>query len=141
MGGGSERSYKLSIVRRPDPDILAAVRVTGCLGRLMRPQSYEAATDSAAGVLQIADYNIQRLDPAIEDRRGLEIVIISSLWSFLSGATTGRAGSTSSAVPGSVSPATPDGKLSPAATPDAEMRALELDAGPVRSKPQNSVTD
>ena len=92
-------------------------------------------------MLQLLDFNLQRLDPAIEDRRGLEIVIVASLWSFLSGATTGRAGSTSSAVPGSASPATPDGKPSPAATSDAELRALELDAGPVRSQPQVSVAD
>ena len=75
-------------------------------------------------MLQILDFNIQRLDPAIDDRRGLEIVIVGSLWAFLDAGASGAS-----------KPSTPSGgKVSPAAVPEAKMAALDLDPGPVRAR-------
>ena len=76
-------------------------------------------------MLQILDFNIQRLDPAIDDRRGLEIVIVGSLWAFLDAGASAQ----------SSKPSTPSGgKVSPAAVPEAKMAALDLDPGPVRAR-------
>lgn len=66
----SERGYSLYVSRKPDPDWPVAV--------------YKPNSKRYTRTLQFLDYNLARLEPKLEDRRGLEFIIVLSLIGFIS---------------------------------------------------------
>ncbi|BGP01087.1 hypothetical protein NBRC10513v2_004899 [Rhodotorula toruloides] len=100
---GGDRGYTLSVSRRPDPNYPVVV---------FRPEK-------KGGNIEILDYNLARVEPAIADRKGLEIAALLALSHFIdhlfslppstaaSPALTPPIASTSSAPPPSTKPAPP----------------------------------
>ncbi|GAA6009613.1 hypothetical protein JCM11491_001034 [Sporobolomyces phaffii] len=64
---GNERGYTLCVSRRPDPNYPVAA---------FHPRK-------KGGSIEIFDFNFARVEPAIEDKKGLEITLLLSLCFFL----------------------------------------------------------
>ncbi|GAA5969331.1 hypothetical protein JCM3765_001889 [Sporobolomyces pararoseus] len=64
---GNERGFTLSVSRRPDPNYPVVT---------YHPRK-------KGGSIEILDYNFARVEPAIEDKKGLEITFLLSLCFFL----------------------------------------------------------
>ncbi|GAA5824020.1 hypothetical protein JCM5353_007061 [Sporobolomyces roseus] len=64
---GSERGYTLSVSRKPDPNYPVVSFRPGKKG----------------GSIEILDYNFARVEPAIQDKKGLEITFLLSLCFFI----------------------------------------------------------
>ncbi|PWN44727.1 hypothetical protein IE81DRAFT_321049 [Ceraceosorus guamensis] len=68
---GSPSSYMCQVVRKPDPPVAVC--------------RYRPASKSRAGQIELYDYNLTRLE--VQDRKGLEILLLSLLLSLLDAET------------------------------------------------------
>ncbi|KAM0786469.1 hypothetical protein ACM66B_001931 [Microbotryomycetes sp. NB124-2] len=66
---GSQRCYSLSVSMKPDPDFPIC--------------QFEPAQKRKPPTIQFLDYNLQRVEPVPQDRKGLEVVTLVSLVGFV----------------------------------------------------------
>ncbi|GAA5999833.1 uncharacterized protein JCM10292_003763 [Rhodotorula paludigena] len=65
---GAERGYTLSVSRRPDPNF---------------PVVVYAPRKKGGGSIQVFDYNLDRVEPRLRDRKGFEIAALLALCYFI----------------------------------------------------------
>ncbi|GAA5862104.1 hypothetical protein JCM1840_001645 [Sporobolomyces johnsonii] len=111
---GGERGYTVSVARRPDPN-------------------YPVVTyhpKRKGGSIEVLDYNLARVEPPIQDKKGLEIATLLALLSFTDPLFVLPPSSAPSTSPSAPLRATATGASLPSLSPHAAVAPAPPDAPP-----------